>query len=337
MRRSIGILYKTSRSRTVESMPFRKIPITIPRIVIERVALTPPIMMRFISIASPTRNFVSNRCGLAAFAFSMASACNWLSSSDARLRGDLNFVYPRNLGRLPWCKKGYESAAEPLFDAVLQSARARGLTTVFAAYRRDWQPVLQFFADHGFALTREMINYCADLADLPTLVSRSSLPVFRLQPSDIPAIAAIGRGIIRLPESKLEKYFFTNPYFPAEAILVLRAANGLPKAIGIGLESSTYADVKKIDPLAPCFRLGAFGTEGLNTKRVNGLFSFLVADPMETMTAGLALLAEASQEMTEGTVNALAAQCPSDAPHLVGFYNRYFKEQGRFPVLERSL
>jgi len=243
----------------------------------------------------------------------------------------------QNRVSLPWCKKGYESAAEPLFDAVLQSARARGLTTVFAAYRRDWQPVLQFFADHGFALTREMINYCADLADLPTLVSRSSLPVFRLQPSDIPAIAAIGRGIIRLPESKLEKYFFTNPYFPAEAILVLRAANGLPKAIGIGLESSTYADVKKIDPLAPCFRLGAFGTEGLNTKRVNGLFSFLVADPMETMTAGLALLAEASQEMTEGTVNALAAQCPSDAPHLVGFYNRYFKEQGRFPVLERSL
>ena len=243
----------------------------------------------------------------------------------------------QNRVSFPWCKKGYESAAEPLFDAVLQSARARGLTTVFAAYRRDWQPVLQFFADHGFALTREMINYCADLADLPTLVSRSSLPVFRLQPSDIPAIAAIGRGIIRLPESKLEKYFFTNPYFPAEAILVLRAANGLPKAIGIGLESSTYADVKKIDPLAPCFRLGAFGTEGLNTKRVNGLFSFLVADPMETMTAGLALLAEASQEMTEGTVNALAAQCPSDAPHLVGFYNRYFKEQGRFPVLERSL
>ena len=62
-------------------------------------------------------------------------------------------------------------------------------------------------------------------------------------------------------------------------------------AIGIGLESSTYADVKKIDPLAPCFRLGAFGTEGLNTKRVNGLFSFIVADPANALTAGLALLA----------------------------------------------
>ena len=25
------------------------------------------------------------------------------------------------------------------------------------------------------------------------------------------------------------------------------------------------------------------------------------------------------------------------SPHLVGFYTRYFKEQGRFPVLERVL
>ena len=95
--------------------------------------------------------------------------------------------------------------------------------------------------------------------------------------------------------------------------------------------------MRKIDPAAPCFRLGAFGTEGFNTKRVNGLFSFMVADPANALTAGLALLGEASQEMTGDTVEALAAQCPSDAPHLVAFYSRYFKEQGRFPVLEKQL
>jgi hypothetical protein len=39
----------------------------------------------------------------------------------------------------------------------------------------------------------------------------------------------------------------------------------------------------------------------------------------------------------EGTVTALAAQCPSDAPHLLSFYARYFKEQGRFPVLVKEL
>ena len=41
--------------------------------------------------------------------------------------------------------------------------------------------------------------------------------------------------------------------------------------------------------------------------------------------------------MTDDTVDALAAQCPSDVPHLVAFYSRYFKEQGRFPVLEKPL
>ncbi len=236
----------------------------------------------------------------------------------------------------PWCKKGHEAAAGPLFDAALGAARARGLTSVFAAYRRDWQPVLQFFADQGFAVAREFINYWADPVDLPTLVNRTKLPIDRLQREDLPAVAALGKGVIRLPADKLENYFFANPYFPAEAVLVLRGAGGAPTAVGIGLESGTYADVKRIDPLAPCFRLGAFGTEALNTKRVNGLFSF-VAAPHQALTAGLALLSEASQEMTDGTVHALAAQCPSDVPHLVGFYTRYFKEHGRFPVLEKQL
>jgi hypothetical protein len=238
----------------------------------------------------------------------------------------------------PWCKKGFEAAAPVLFEAVLKSARDRGLTRVFAAYRRDWEPVLRFFADNGFAVAREMINYWNDPLDLPTLVSRGKLPINRLRREDVPAVATMGKGIIRLPAEKLEAYFFTNAYFPAEAFLVLRDRDGqTPIAVGVGLESATYADVKKIDPLAPCFRLGAFGTEGLNAKRVNGLFSFLVADPANALTAGLGLLGEANQEMTDGTVTAIAAQCPSDVPYLVAFYTRYFKEHGRFPVLERQL
>ncbi len=238
----------------------------------------------------------------------------------------------------PWCKRGFEAAAVPLFDAALQSARTRGIKTLFAAYRRDWEPVSRFFAEQGFTQAREMINYWADPLDLPTLVNRSRLPINRLKREDLPALAAMGQGIIRLPADKLEAYFFANPYFVAEAFLVLRDRDGqTPIGIGVGLESGTYAEVKKIDPLAPCFRLGAFGTEGLNTKRVNGLFSYIVSDPGHALTAGLALLSEASQEMTEGTVTALAAQCPSDAPHLVTFYNRYFKEHGRFPVLEKRL
>jgi len=237
----------------------------------------------------------------------------------------------------PWCKKGFDVVAAQLFEAALLSARDRGLKSLFAAYRRDWEPVQRFFADRGFLLAREMINYWSDPLDLPTLATRGKLPVSRLRREDVPAVAAMGKGIIRLPAEKLEGYLFANPYFAAEAILALRDREGVPLAVAIGLESGTYADVKKIDPLAPCFRLGAFGTEGFNAKRVNGLFSYLVADPASALTAGLALLSEANQEMTEGTVTALAAQCPSDAPHLVAFYARYFKEQGRFPVLEKTL
>ncbi|HXD85195.1 MAG TPA: hypothetical protein VN641_01795 [Urbifossiella sp.] len=235
----------------------------------------------------------------------------------------------------PWCKKGFESAAAPLFEKALEAAKERGLTKLYAAYRRDWEPVLRFLEDNGFAKTRDQINYVAEAVDLPTIASRSNIPFRRLKPEDIPALAELGRGLIRISEEKLRTYLFSNPYFPVEAFLVMER-DGNPVAVGVGLEIPTWADAKRIDSLAPCFRMGAFGTEGYSAKRVNGLFSF-VARPEHTLTAGLALLHEASQEMTEGSVSAICAQCPSDATHLVNFYTRYFKEQGRFPIYERSL
>jgi hypothetical protein len=237
----------------------------------------------------------------------------------------------------PWCRKGFESAAPLLFAAALHAAREYKLTKLFAAYRRDWEPVFAFLAEQGFTHARDVINYSADPVDLPTIANRSKTPIGRLTRDDIPALAAMGKGIIRLPAEKLENYIFANPYFVAEAFLVVRGGDGKPTAVGIGLENTNYADVKKIDPLAPCYRLGAFGTEGRNTKRVNGLFSFVVADPAQSATAGLALLAEATLEMTDGSAGAVAAQCPSDVPHLVAFYQRYFKEQGRFPEWEKPL
>ncbi|MCE9563882.1 MAG: hypothetical protein K8U57_17710 [Planctomycetes bacterium] len=237
----------------------------------------------------------------------------------------------------PWCDVGFESAAPQLLEAAVQSARERGLTQLFAAYRRDWQPVLRFFTDHGFAHTRDMINYWLPPGDSLTVVNSSQV-ADQLKPEDLPALAAMGQGVLRLPAAKLESYFFGNPYFPSSSVRVLRAkGTGVPFAVGLGIENGDYADVRKIDPLAPCFRLGAFGTEGLNTKRVNGLFSFLVAEPDRTITAALTLLGALSVEMTDGSVNAFAAQCSSDARHLVGFYSRYFKEQGRFPLLELAL
>jgi len=237
----------------------------------------------------------------------------------------------------PWVKKGAEAAAAPLFAATLAAAKERGLVSVFTAYRKDWEPVLRFFEEQGFAKAREVINFATSPLDLPTIANRGGLPIRPLQPSDMPALAAMGRGFIRLPAEKLEAYYFSNPYFPVEAFRVMEDRNAEPIAIGIGLESPTWADAKKVDSLAPCFRMGAFGTEGLNTKRVNGLFSYVVSKPEHALPAGLGLLNEASQEMTEGSVSTICAQCPSDQPHLLNFYGRYFKEQGRFPVLEMAL
>src|SRR4051794_16759414 len=35
----------------------------------------------------------------------------------------------------PWCRKGHEDQAEPLFERVIEAMKARGLRNAFAAYR----------------------------------------------------------------------------------------------------------------------------------------------------------------------------------------------------------
>src|SRR5947207_2966664 len=66
----------------------------------------------------------------------------------------------------PWTRAGHQSAAEPLFDAVLQAMKARGVQRAFAAYRGDWPAQRDFFVKHGFAQAREMVNFVIDLAEL---------------------------------------------------------------------------------------------------------------------------------------------------------------------------
>lgn len=68
----------------------------------------------------------------------------------------------------PWCRKGREQWAGPLFDAVLGAMRSRGLPAAFAAYRADWPAQCEFFLAHGFALAREMVNFVMELTDMPT-------------------------------------------------------------------------------------------------------------------------------------------------------------------------
>jgi hypothetical protein len=239
----------------------------------------------------------------------------------------------------PWCRKGCEAAAEPLFEAVLQAMQARGLRTAFAAYRRDWPAPRDFFLAHGFQQAREMLNFIVDLLDMPTPAARTASAISPLKPEDLPAVLAMAPQALRstTPE-ELRQHLLNNPYFPPESLFVLRSRTGdTPLAVGVLVTQADYVDPNKLDADMPCFRLGAFGSEGMQVKRVNGLFSFLTAPGPNVNMLGLDLMAEAAHRLQTTEVETLAAQVPSDAPHLVRFYQQFYRRQGSFPVFERRL
>ena len=67
----------------------------------------------------------------------------------------------------PWCLPGAEASREPLLQTVLAAMRERGIPEAWAAYRADWSPVLDLLRGHGFLDKRQMINYVAEVAELP--------------------------------------------------------------------------------------------------------------------------------------------------------------------------
>jgi hypothetical protein len=239
----------------------------------------------------------------------------------------------------PWCRKGHEKWAEPLFERALHDLKKRGSALAFAAYRADWTAQRDFFLSHGFAKARDVINLVMDLAEMPTPAARQSSPITPLKKEDLPAILALGPKVLRVPDvAGLERHLLHNRYFPASSGFVLRSrTDGAPVAAGVIIANPAYANPKQLDSAMPCFRLGAFGAEGLTAKRVNGLFSFLAADNRDVNPLALDLLSHAAFQLEETEVETLAAQVPSDAGHLLRFYKQYFRVQGSFPVFERVL
>jgi hypothetical protein len=239
----------------------------------------------------------------------------------------------------PWCRKGHEAQGEPLFQHVLQSMKAGGMRTAFAAYRGDWPVTTGFFQAHGFRQVREMVNFMLDLPDMPTPAARPSIPVSPLRREDLRAIRDLAPGTMRVSsQADLERHFFHNPYFGPEALFVLRGrVEMLPVAVGILIDNPTYSDPRVVDANMPCFRLGAFGTEGMACKRINGLFSFLAANDRELNRLAMDLLGYAASRLEESDAGSLAAQVPSDIPHLLKFYQQHFRRQGSFPIYERTL
>jgi hypothetical protein len=238
----------------------------------------------------------------------------------------------------PWCLPGKEATAVPLLDAVLEAMRSRGIARAFTAYRGDWTPVAEFFLANGFTKSRDVLNFVQNIMDLPTMVNRRSLSVTPFRPTDVPALMNMVPGFIKMPIDQLEAYLLWNPYFGADSLFTVRNPDGSLRAVALLVEDRRYADPKMLDAKAPCFRLGAFGTEGMTTKRINGLFSFVTAPGKEANPMGLDLLWYAATVRLENSdLETIAAQVPSDVPHLVSFYQSYFRPQGSFPIFERSL
>jgi hypothetical protein len=239
----------------------------------------------------------------------------------------------------PWQRKGHEAAAQPLLEHVLQTMRQRGLTRAFAAYRADWPAQLDFFRNNGFQIRREMVNFVLDIVEMPTPSARPSSSIGPATPDDVPALLEMGAGVLLIKErAGLEQYLFHNPYFPADSLFVVRPrADAAPLAAGIVVANPAYANPRQVDAAMPCFRLGAFGTEGMSVKRINGAFSFLTADGRNTNPLALDLMGYAAYKLRDTDVETFAAQVPSDAGHLLRFYEQYFQRQASFPILERTL
>ncbi|MBI3409154.1 MAG: hypothetical protein HY040_12475 [Planctomycetes bacterium] len=247
-----------------------------------------------------------------------------------------------NNGRIshPWCLPGYERCAEPLWNAVIEAMRKRGHAKVFAAYRDDWPSVHEFFLRRGFKRIRDMVNFVVDLVEMPTPSARAVNTISPVTVDDLAAIFALAPEIVRAKTpQELEKHLFHNPYFSADSLYALRGRqDGQVVALGIAVYEPTYADPNAVDSAMPCFRLGAFGTEGMQAKRIRGLFSFLAKPGMTLAGFGMDLMGHAAFRLREyDDVGCLAAQAPSDVPSLLNFYERNFRRQGSFPVFEKTI
>jgi hypothetical protein len=241
----------------------------------------------------------------------------------------------------PWCLPGHEGLAEPLFERVLEAMKARKHASAFTAYRADWTPVNDFMLGHGFRKERDMLNFVVDLIDMPTPPARPSNTITPLKREDVPAMLAMNPKTLRVTtREELERHFFENPYFTPGSLYAIRDKSAHePLAVGVFIENDKYADPNVVDAGMPCFRLGAFGTEGLGSKRLNGMFSFLTRADQQINPLGLDLIGHAAYRLQKSDdLGTFAGQIASDAPApLVRFYQSHFRRQGSFPVFVKDL
>lgn len=252
----------------------------------------------------------------------------------------VGYIAFHNQGRIgyPWCRPGKESCQELLLNEAFSRLKALGLSKTFAAYQTKWSKVADFFQSHGFEQNREMLNFVMGLLDMPTASPSVNLHIKPLQTKDLPTVLELVRPIsLADSDETLTDSWMHNPWFSSNSIFTLKNREGVIDGVSIVVLNPDYADPTALDGNMPCFRLGAFGTEGQNWKRINGQFSFVVRDPKRVSPIGLDLLKHASSLFEDAELESVSAQVPSDATHLVHYYKQYFEPQGKFPLFEKSL
>ena len=235
----------------------------------------------------------------------------------------------------PWCLPGAEECRGPLLEAVLGAMEDRGFTEAWLAYRTDWEPLLSFFLSNAFVRRYDLVNYVARVARLTHAAVPDDRLIRPLERDDLPQLLALGQGIFAVDRLTLEEFFWQNPFFPASSLFALSPTSDPAAVLGVGLlvDNVAYADPAKVDAAMPCFRLGAFGTEGQRHKRIHGMFSSVFADE----AAGDALLAEAVRRLEQSGTTHLASQVSSGATRLLDFFEQRLDRQGTFPVLAKTL
>jgi hypothetical protein len=183
-----------------------------------------------------------------------------------------------------------------------------------------------------------MINFVQNLTDMPTPGVRAASSVVPMEKKDVAGVLALGEGLLQVSTTALlEKHLLANPFFPSDSVFVVPGATeGLPKAVGLLVLNSSYAQPERVDGDMPCFRLGAFGTEGMETKKINDLFSFMARPGRHCHALGLEMLGHALHQLFHTPLGVLAAQVPSDAPHLLRFLERFSAAKEVFLSLKNS-
>lgn len=240
---------------------------------------------------------------------------------------------------VPWCRADAADVGGPLMHEAFDAMKQRGMTRARAAYRADWTQVLDLLESYGFRLAHHVINLVVALAQLPRDgISEPMRIVAPLGHQDLNRALAIDPtafGVTSVDE--LSSAWFDGPYLARDSFFGLYDESQRLVGAAVIISNPAYADPTKIDSGMPCFRLGAIGTESERTKRVNGLFSYVARPGADNHRVARLLLSEASRRFEQAGIVHVAAQCRSDRPVELAFYDANFQRQKSFPVWVREL